>query len=132
MSSHRPPRIRLAVVASVAVLWISACGDDLFTPSDALNQIRISTPNATIDVGESLDLVAAVQTRSGASVDVTTLNIIWNSSNQAIATVNSTGVVTGISGGVVTISATLDELSASTSVTVVEVPTETVDKCGGP
>ena len=53
--------------------------------------------------------------------------VSWTSSNEAIATVSSTGLVTGVvAGGPVTITATREGRSASASITVTPAPVATV------
>ena len=89
-----------------------------------INAIRIekayelfnSHPEMTI--GETLQLIATVQPE-----DADNKTVIWTSSDQAVATVDSNGLVTAVAPGVATITAMTTDgsnLSASCVVTVVE------------
>ena len=65
--------------------------------------------------------LTATVNRSNASSDEA---VIWTSSNTAVATVNSSGVVTGVSTGTATITATTVDGSyfSNSAVTVTPVP----------
>jgi uncharacterized protein YjdB len=94
------------------------------------NAFRISTPNDTsVSVGSTLDLdvhaVLKANERLGQDEVVVDLNpsVTWTSGNTNLATVNaSTGVVTGVAAGSVTITATgtggLSGVFASITITV--------------
>ena len=70
----------------------------------------------TVAVGETLAVKAVVLPVSVATVDQT---LTWTSSDESIALVNQNGVVTGVSAGVVTITATdAKGNSSSTTITV--------------
>jgi hypothetical protein len=86
--------------------------------------VTCSTPlvngNIPLYVGSSVTLNAAV-------VDITksyNKTITWTSSNTSVATVNSSGSVTGVALGTVTITATCDGVSGSMVLTVI--PEQTV------
>lgn len=68
---------------------------------DKVSDVIINTPNgAEVAVGDTLALEVTVEAAVGVSKNVT-----WNSSNDGIATVNASGVVTGVAEGSVTITA---------------------------
>ena len=75
------------------------------TPSTSVDNIEISPPNATILVDSTQILNASVSVSGGAPTTVT-----WLSSNMTVATVTSvtatTGIVTGLAEGEVTVTAT--------------------------
>ncbi len=80
--------------------------------------ISLNKSTASIEVGKTTQLNATLQP-SGATGTVT-----WSSSNSTIASVNSSGKVTGVSAGSAVIKATCSSYSASCTVTVTEpVPT---------
>lgn len=77
---------------------------DLLNPSSgnvAANGISLSTNNLNLDVGESQNLVASV-----SPSNATDQSVAWASSNSSVVTVNSGGLVTALSEGSVTITAT--------------------------
>ena len=80
-----------------------------------LESISISPSSLSLGIGNSQSL-SITATPTNASKNVT-----WSSDNTSVATVNSTGVVTGISKGSATITATSEEnpsLTSSITVTV--------------
>ena len=81
-----------------------------------LTSITIQPGNATLAQGTRRPLTAIGTFNDGSTRDIT-FNANWTSSNTATATVSGGGV-SGISPGMVTITATLGAISASTSVTV--------------
>ncbi|HJU75999.1 MAG TPA: Ig-like domain-containing protein [Gemmatimonadaceae bacterium] len=71
------------------------------TPRDlGIRSVRVSPDNAIVTTGSTLQLVANVDANSGVSTAVT-----WASSNTAVATVSTAGVVTGVAAGTATITA---------------------------
>lgn len=80
------------------------------------NSISFKNSNVTIMVGESKTQAAVVKDRAGVRNDVIP---VYSSSNAGIATVSSTGTVTGLKEGAVTITAKTSGLSASYKVMVV-------------
>ena len=85
-----------------------------------VTDITLNLSSATMERGESLQLVATVKP---ANADDTSVR--WSTSAPAIASVNSTGLVQALSPGNATITATTNEgdLSATCEVTVNEIPT---------
>lgn len=111
-------------------LLLSACGGTETPgpgPGDpAVTSVEITgVPSpAQVQIGATVDLNATVNGDSGVSQDVT-----WTSSDAALATVNTDGVVTGVSAGSVSITATSDADSTKSdteTLTIVSAPT-TVD-----
>ena len=110
------------MVAASAALWVGACDGDATDPSE----IQLSIQSATINVGETLDVVATVLDAKGDQVNTVTLGIQWTSSDPSLAQVDSTGLVAGVARGTATIFASLESLSASVVVEVVHVPVDIV------
>lgn len=65
-----------------------------------VRSVRVSPDNAIVPTGSTLQLVANVDANSGIARTVT-----WSTSNAAVATVSTTGLVTGVSQGAATITA---------------------------
>lgn len=73
-----------------------------------------------IPLGQTLLLMATLKDSSGRELTDRTIN--WTSSNESVATVSPDGVVTGLeSGGPVTITASSEGKSGSTTVTVLSI-----------
>ena len=68
--------------------------------------VTISPTSASVAVGATNNLTATV-----APVDATTKTVIWSTSNSSVATVSAVGVVTGVSVGTATITATTQDQS---------------------
>lgn len=92
-----------------------------FTPQPdpvKVTGITLNTASKTVNVGASYTIAATVAPSNAANKKVT-----WTSSNTAVATVNSTGVVKGIAPGSATITATsADNRSIKTSCKVTVLP----------
>jgi M6 family metalloprotease-like protein len=69
-------------------------------PTPTVVSVTVTAP-ATLTVGGTATATAAVQVANGASTAVT-----WSSSNDAVATVSSAGLITALAPGAVTIRAT--------------------------
>ncbi len=73
------------------------------------------TGDATIRVAATSQLIATAYTSTGTVVAVT---FTWASSNTAIATVSSTGLVTGVAAGTANITASVKNVTGTLAVTV--------------
>lgn len=89
-----------------------------------LQSVSINPSSATIEVGNTVNLTATA-TYSDSTTQNATNNAIWSSNNESVATVDNNGIVTGISTGSATITATYQGVSSnpSTSITVAAPPT---------
>lgn len=114
-------------VAVAAILLLSSCGggsDDGAGPDpDTTPASVVLTPAVdTILLGGSAQLGVAVKNAAGESVSAT---ISWGSSDPALATVNSTGLVQALQPGIVWIHATVNTLRDSTRVYLAPIVTVT-------
>lgn len=89
-----------------------------------VGSVMVNPASSTVRTGETTTLSATLRDTSGAVV--TDRVVTWSSSDETIATVSSAGVVTGVSAGTATISATSEGKSGSSAVTVLPVPVATV------
>lgn len=115
---HRPRRhVALCATAfAVATLLLAACGAPGGAPSGSLT---IAPNTLELGVGAEATLVANLNGSPAA-------NVAWSSLDAAVATVDTSGVVTGVAGGSTSITATSGGATAEASVTVVPcaAPTE--------
>jgi len=79
------------------------CGEFFRGSNDIVAPATISPVNAGIQPGATQQFSATGTFGDGSTGDVTS-QVAWISSNSAIATINSTGLATGIAYGTVTIS----------------------------
>lgn len=77
--------------------------------------VRVEPPNATAEPGDALQFAATLTDLHG---NVIAGNVAWSSSNDAIATVNETGLATAVDEGVATITATAARMNGSATLTV--------------
>lgn len=81
--------------------------------SIVVTEIEIADHEGVVNVGQTISLSATV-----LPVDATNSTVTYKSSNEAIATVNSTGQVKGISKGEVIIFVSVDKLTKEVPITV--------------
>ena len=102
---------------TISLSVTNECGTTNASQSFVLNPLPLLTGPTTVCVGQSISISADT---AGAVTNP------WVSSNTAIATVNASGVVTGVSGGTATITFTnSNNCQASMLITVNALPTIT-------
>jgi len=124
-----------AVVA--ALVGCSGGGGSPTTPPPAppppppsapvLTSIGVSG-GTTVAVGASLSLVASPKDQSGNAIAAT---VNWSSGSANVATVNPSGVVTGVAAGSTVITAASGSVSGTTTIAVTAVPVLTSIVVGG-
>jgi uncharacterized protein YjdB len=82
--------------------------------------VTVSPSTSSLLVGQTTTLTATLKDGNGNVLAGRA--ITWTSSASSVATVSATGVVTGVSGGAVTITATSEGKSGSATVTVTSPP----------
>ena len=128
MTRHRTI-IRLSVaLAGVALVW--ACGGDSPTAAPTPEPARPTTVTVSPATAELTALATTVQLtaevrdqNAGVMAGVT---VTWTSSANSVATVDTSGLVTGVGEGAATITATAGSPSGSAVVTVTQ-PVASVD-----
>ena len=85
-------------------------------PVSVVGAVVVSPASASVTVGSTVALAATVRDASGNEVSGKTVQ--WTSGNVAVATVSSSGTVTGLTAGTVTITASVDGKSGAASVVV--------------
>jgi 6-phosphogluconolactonase (cycloisomerase 2 family) len=90
----------------------------LIVAEPALTSITVAPSTVTVYQGTAIQLTATGEYTDGSSVDVTS-TVTWSSSNTSIATISAQGLVQSIGLGTDTVSATLQNVTGTNSVTVV-------------
>lgn len=90
-----------------------------------VDTVILNTPSADMVVGFTVQLTA--QPRRLPSSNLTDRVVTWTSSNAAVATVSASGLVTSVSAGTATISATSETRVTTVVVTVTNRPVQTVE-----
>ena len=112
----------LAILSLViAALWIGACGgSDGGTSVVTVGSVTVNPPtNAFVSIGQTAQLTAAVADDGGAPI--TDKTVTWSSSNNAVATVSASGLVTSTGNGIATITATCEGVTGDADVSVAQV-----------
>ena len=119
-----------AVAAGTAAITATSVFDGTVSGSatvtvlaPAVTAVDVTPAPSSVIIGETVQLEADVAAVSGASLDVT-----WSSSDETVATVDQDGLVTGVTLGAATITATsvaTPSVSGSSELTVTDVPAVT-------
>lgn len=94
--------IAATLLAGLAVLG-GACANEPTQPDLRVAQVVVSSAGGSVQVQQSLQLHAVAKSASGDELPGKT--ITWSSSNETLATVSGTGLVTGVAAGSVVITA---------------------------
>lgn len=86
--------------------------------------VTVTPSTAILYLGQTVDLGATAKDSAGNTL--TGRAIAWSSSNTAIATVSSTGIVTAVAAGSATITATVEAKTGTGVITAAVVPVATV------
>lgn len=84
------------------------------------NNILVQPSPVTLRVGNVRQFTATPRSSSGSPIEG--LTVQWQSSNSSIASVSTTGEVTAVSRGNVIITASVNNISGSSQVTITEIP----------
>ena len=117
----------LSTLAFAVLVAAAGCGTS--SPSDPdppdVASIDVTPTSADILVGETVQLTGTPKGPGGETL--TGRSVTWSSANTAVATVSSSGLVTGVAEGTADITATSEGRSGSAQVTVSPVPVATVE-----
>src|SRR5213076_3051662 len=87
--------------------------------------VDVTPPSASVQAGQTVQLTATPKDANGAPLSGRT--VTWSSSNTSVAAVSNSGLVSGVTPGSATITATSEGKSGTSSVTVTNVPVATVE-----
>lgn len=108
---------------ALAVLTAWACGSSSSTPSSSPSPTVIALAvSGTAPVVEQMTQFSAEATYSDGKTQNVTSLAAWSSSNTAVATVSSSGRVTGVAAGEADIKATYQDVSGTRHVSIVVPP----------
>jgi len=89
-------------------------------PPPVVTTVTVAPTSASIVAGATTTLQATVKDQNGNVM--TGQTVTWTTSNAAAATVNSSGVVTGVAAGSATITATSSGKTGTSAITVTAIP----------
>ena len=101
-----------------------ACSDATGTADNGVASVAVTPPASTITVGAELPLQVVVQDAAGRTI--TDAPIYWSVKDPSIASVSSSGVVTGLAIGATQVAASAAGRSAIATITVQRVPVASV------
>jgi uncharacterized protein YjdB len=113
-----------AVITATSEGKSATANVNVLAPILAVGSVTVSPASPSIIAGQTANLAATVKDISGATV--TDRAITWGSSDDAVATVSSSGVVTGVKPGSATITATAEGKSGTATATILPVPVGSV------
>ncbi|TMI77384.1 MAG: hypothetical protein E6H05_00180 [Bacillati bacterium ANGP1] len=122
MSRAAPPmtgRARLLTMGLVAIAassWQSCSNESTGPGSSAVASVAVTPAVATIGPTDTLRLVAVAKDAAGNTL--TGRTITWSTSDPSRATVSTSGLVTGVAEGAITISATAEGRTGQSAITV--------------
>ena len=122
-------RFWFVILLSLTMFAVSSCGNGsnkAGTPAAAVKSISVSPGSTTILMGKQQQF-SVTATYSDGSTKSAPAGITWSSSNTAVATVDSSGLVKGVAPGNVTISAAVGSVNGTSS-TKVETVLATLDR----
>lgn len=113
-------RFGIAVSMVSASVALNSCGGDsggngVVNPP-VVTRVDVTAPTSTLAPAQTVQLSATARTADGTIVAGT---ITWSSSANAVATVNSSGLVTAVAAGAATITATRSGISGTVVLNVI-------------
>jgi hypothetical protein len=101
----------------VAILWVAvATGCTGFFVNPTLSSISVG-PTGTIQQSKTVQM-SATGTYSDGSTKSPLPGVLWSSSDDSVATINSNGLATGVSPGTATITAAVGAISGEATLTI--------------
>lgn len=106
-----------ATVASLGILGLASCGESVVQLGDQnVVALRVSPDSAELGIGRTMRIRAFPLDETGALLSTRTVE--WSSNDAAVATVDESGVVTGVGSGNAEITATIASFVAVAELTV--------------
>src|SRR4029079_6028070 len=94
------------------------------TGGDSIASVVVSPPTSTLVIGAQVPLQASVQDAGGKVV--TGVSVLWSGQDSKVASVSSSGVVTGVAVGTTQVAASANGKSGIAAITVQKTPVATV------
>jgi glucose/arabinose dehydrogenase len=115
----------LLVLCAVLLGPMASCGSDgggdIQEPSPApVSTVTVTAPESSIEVGHTVQLSATAKDANGTVLEGRSFE--WTTATAAVASVSSTGLVTGLSAGQADIRAVSEGVTGSVTITVTAAP----------
>lgn len=122
--SHRLRSSMWFLVLGTAVAWFSGCGGSGASEPATLVSITVTPANASIQAQATQQFTAMGAFSDASSKDITK-SVSWTSSDTNKATIQGSGLATGVAGGSVTITAVSASKTGTATLTITPPPTLT-------
>lgn len=106
----------LVILSAISLLSITAC-DEFFPSENALDHINVTPASVFLKIADTQQLSAQGVNGNGGTSDVTS-TATWTTSDNSIASVSTGGLVTANLAGTATITASADNTTATSKITV--------------
>ncbi|MYA12971.1 MAG: hypothetical protein F4087_16750 [Gemmatimonadetes bacterium] len=106
--------------ASITASVGAVSGSAAVTVAQEASEVVVSPVADTVPVGDTVRLAAEVLDANGHAVG-DDASLIWSSSDPSVATVDESGLVSGVAQGMTTITAASSDLQATVEITVADV-----------
>jgi len=117
MFTGRKLPLTLAFVVLIGLAFGASCNGFFVDP--VLTSISVGPNDQNLEVNDTLQMSARGTYDDGSTKNITG-SVLWSSSDSTVASINKSGLVTGVSApGSTTISASLDTISNTATVNVV-------------
>jgi uncharacterized protein YjdB len=131
----------LITLIAVVCLGLSGCGGGVSKNSNTtqnsastatLTSVTVGVSNSATSVatGQTMQLVATGKYSDGSSGDLTS-QVTWKTSDSTLATTNSSGLLTGVKQGAVTVSATQGAITGTMTIQVTQAALSSISVTGG-
>jgi hypothetical protein len=111
-------KIRALLFRLVLLVFFLGCdGEGTGPVKNQVASVTVSPSSSTLGIGATTQLSAQVKNEAGALL---TTSVTWSTSDASLAACSGSGMVTGVSEGVVTIMATAGGVSGAASISVVD------------
>lgn len=114
------------IVVPVLLALVTSCGgsDTAAPPADGVASVSVTAPASSLQVGQSVQLSAEARSSKGALLPAG--QVTWGITPSSVATITSSGLVTPLTSGNVTVSATIQNVSGTLALSVINsgIPTQ--------
>ena len=113
---------RHAAALGTMLLWLGACTSRESTALSSAPVATITLAITAVTIAPQQTLTVTATPRDAAGSPLSGRLVAWASSQPAVATIDQNGLVTGVAGGMTTLTATSEGKSASVTITVASPP----------
>jgi len=110
-----------SMLCMVLAISLFACSSTTSNNNITLTEIKVTPAASSVQLGETVQFTAVGKYSDNATKDITPL-VSWSSSDEAVATIDSTGNLRSLVDGATTITAIFSSITGSTTLTVVGNP----------